>query len=56
MAGYNPVTYLLDGLRSLLSDGWDWTALGKALAAIAALGTVSMSLCFLALRGRVARG
>ncbi len=56
IAGYNPVTYLLDGLRSLLSEGWDWTKLGKALLAIAGLGTVSMSLCFAALRGRVARG
>ncbi len=56
VAGLNPVTYLLEGLRSLVSRGWDWTALGQALLAIALLATVSMSLCFSALRGRTKRG
>ncbi len=54
VAGFNPVTYLLDGLRSLvLGTGWQWGQLGQALAAIALVGLVSMTLCFAALRGRV---
>jgi ABC-2 type transport system permease protein len=54
VAGFNPVTYLLDGLRSLvLGTGWQWGQLGQALAAIALVGLVSMSMCFAALRGRV---
>jgi len=52
VAGLNPVTYLLDGLRSLVSSGWQWDQLGGALLAIIFLGAVSMSLCFAALRGR----
>jgi ABC-2 type transport system permease protein len=57
VAGLNPVTYLLEGLRSLvLGSGWQWDELGAALLAIAVVGAVSMSLCFAALRGRVARG
>lgn len=56
IAGYNPVTYLLDGLRSLLSDGWDGEALLKAVGAVAGVATISMTLCFRALKGRVARG
>lgn len=56
VAGLNPVTYVLEGLRSLVSVGWDWTALGQALLAIVLLGVVSMSLCFSALRGRTKRG
>jgi ABC-2 type transport system permease protein len=56
VAGLNPVTYLLEGLRSLVSQGWEWGDLAKALLAIAVLGTVSMSLCFAALRGRIKRG
>ena len=56
VAAWNPVTYLLDGLRSLVVDGWQWTALGKALLAIAVVGALSMSLCFAALRGRISRG
>jgi ABC-2 type transport system permease protein len=54
VAGFNPVTYLLGGLRTLvLGTGWQWSQLGQALAAIALVGLVSMALCFAALRGRV---
>ena len=56
VAGFNPVTYLLDGLRSLVMEGWEWGSLGKAALAIAILGTISMALCFSALRGRTKRG
>ncbi len=56
VAGVNPVTYLLEGLRSLVSQSWQWNKLGEALLAIALLGAVSMSLCLAALRGRVRRG
>ena len=56
VAGYNPVTYVLAGLRSLETEGWQWDELGKAILAIAAVGVVSMSLCLAALRGRVRNG
>jgi ABC-2 type transport system permease protein len=56
IATYNPVTYLLDGLRALTSVGWDGTALAEALVSIAAVGVISMSLSLAALRGRVRRG
>lgn len=52
-AGYNPVTYLLAGLRSLLSAGFDAAAVGGALAAVAAVGAVTISAALAALRGRV---
>jgi ABC-2 type transport system permease protein len=57
VAGFNPVTYVLQGLRSLvLSSSWQWTQIGQALLAITIVGLVSMSMCFAALRGRVKRG
>ena len=57
VAGYNPVTYLLGGLRSLvLGNTWQWGQLGQSLAAIAIVGLISMTMCFAALRGRVKRG
>lgn len=57
VAGYNPVTYLLAGLRSLvLGNTWQWGQLGQSLAAIAIVGVISMTMCFAALRGRVKRG
>ena len=52
VATFNPVTYLLEGLRSLAIDGWSIEVVW-ALAAIAAVGTLSMSMCMAALRGRV---
>ncbi len=55
VAAYNPVTYLLEGLRSLLMVGWDPEALLKGLAAVFGVGVVSMSLALLALRGRTLR-
>lgn len=56
VAGYNPVTYLLDGLRSIVSSGWDGARIGKALLAIVGVGVVSFTLALTALRGRVRRG
>jgi len=56
VAGFNPVTYLLGGLRSLvLGHGWQPAQLGQAAAAIAIVGAISMTMCFAALRGRVKR-
>jgi ABC-2 type transport system permease protein len=56
IATYNPVTYLLEGLRSLVTEGWDGRALGEAVLAVAAVGVVSFGLASAALRGRVRRG
>ena len=51
----NPVTYLLEGMRSLVSKGWDAGDLLGALAGIVVVGTVSMPLALWALYGRVRR-
>lgn len=51
-ARYNPVTYLLAGLRSLFS-GWNGGELLKGFAAIGVLGAFTQTLAFRALKGRV---
>ena len=51
IAAWNPVTYILEGLRTLFI-GWDGVALGKTLAAVAGIGAVSQYLAFSALRRR----
>jgi len=57
VAGFNPVTYILGGLRSLvMQTGWQWGQLGQAVLAIGIVGVISMSLCFAALRGRIKGG
>jgi ABC-2 type transport system permease protein len=53
VARWNPVTYLLEGLRSVTMRGWEWTELGQAVLAVAVVAVISMSLCFGALRGRL---
>ncbi len=56
VAAWNPVTYLLEAMRSLLSDGWDYAALGGGLAAIGGLGLVTFIMAFRSLARRVATG
>jgi ABC-2 type transport system permease protein len=56
VATFNPVTYLLGALRSLITTGWNGAALIEGVAALAGIGCLSMSLAFLALRGRVRVG
>lgn len=55
VASLNPVTYILEGLRSLTSDGWQWGELAQAMIAIALVAALSMAMCFAALRGRVSQ-
>jgi len=56
VATYNPVTYVLDGLRSLITEGWEWDVLAKGLGATLALMTISFGLASMAMRGRTKRG
>ncbi len=52
---YNPVTYLLRGMRSLISEGWAPDDIYVALVGIGAIGVVTIPLATLALLGRVRR-
>lgn len=54
-AGFNPVTYILEAERSIISVGWDATALLQGLLSVGAVATVSMGLAFAALLGRTRR-
>ena len=53
---YNPVTYLLQAMRSIASEGWVLGDIMAGLGATAALGAISIPLALLALLGRVRRG
>ncbi len=43
-ATYNPVTYIMEGLRSLILDDLDWTRIGRGFAVVAVLGTLMVVL------------
>jgi len=53
---WNPLTYLFEGFRSLVTGGWEARPLLVGFTAIAGTAVVSMSVCLAALRGRVKRG
>jgi ABC-2 type transport system permease protein len=52
LATINPVTYVLEGCRSLVLDGWEWDRLAYALLSIAGLAVFTLSLTLAALRSR----
>jgi ABC-2 type transport system permease protein len=54
-ATINPVSYLIEGVRSLIITGWDETALLRAFAVAIAIGAVSVMLASRALGQRMAR-
>jgi len=37
---WNPLTYVIEGIRPLMTTGFDWGAIGRALVALAIIGTV----------------
>jgi ABC-2 type transport system permease protein len=51
----NPVSYLIEGVRSLIVIGWDGEALALGFAVAASVATVAIALAAHALRGRLAR-
>ena len=53
IARWNPVTYLLEGLRSLITEGWVFDDLWKAIVAVTGLGVITFTMAFMALNARV---
>ena len=54
-ANVNPVSYLIEGVRSLIIEGWNGEAIGLAFAISAALLVVALSASAVALRDRMTR-
>jgi ABC-2 type transport system permease protein len=52
LATINPVTYILEGCRSLVLEGWEWDKLAYALLSILGLAAFTLSLTLAALRSR----
>jgi len=54
-ATINPVSYLIEGIRSLIITGWDWQALALAFGIAGILGVSSLGAGAWALRMRLTR-
>ncbi|HYP48466.1 MAG TPA: ABC transporter permease [Thermoleophilaceae bacterium] len=55
VATYNPVSYMLEGIRALMIEGWDGEALALAFACAGGLALVTMLAASSALRTRMTR-
>jgi ABC-2 type transport system permease protein len=55
VATYNPVSYLIEGIRSLVITGWDGRALALAFGFAGLLVVVSLSLSTVAMKSRLVR-
>ena len=55
VADYNPVTYLLATMRSLITEGWEPLVLVRGLVAILGVGVISIGMALAALKGRATR-
>jgi ABC-2 type transport system permease protein len=55
IATWNPVSYMIEGIRSLVIVGWDGQALALGFACAAAVGLVAMTAASAALRTRMGR-
>ena len=54
-ATLNPVSYMIECVRSLIITGWDWQALALGFGFVIALGVISFALASQALRTRMTR-
>ena len=43
-ATFNPVTYIMEGLRSLILEDFDWTAIGRAFLVVAVALLLAIAL------------
>ena len=56
IAQYNPLSFVVNGIRQPIIDGWHLTTQLKAVGAVIGIGALGMWLCNWALRGRLRRG
>jgi ABC-2 type transport system permease protein len=56
VATYNPVSYLIEGIRSLIITGWDVEALALGFGIGIAIATISIAFASRQLRTRLGRG
>lgn len=54
-ATLNPITYILDAMRVIATDGWDMTVIGGGLLACLVLGVLTFAFSIYGLRVRTSR-
>jgi ABC-2 type transport system permease protein len=54
-ATVNPVSYMIEAVRSLIIEGWNWQALALGFGFTTAVGVISLAFAARALRLRMTR-
>lgn len=49
---WNPITYAIEAMRALMSEGWDWGVLGRAVVALGLFGGLLLGATLVAFRRR----
>jgi ABC-2 type transport system permease protein len=55
VATYNPVSYMIEGIRSLLITGWDAEALALGFGCATAILAAALTAATISMRGRMVR-
>jgi ABC-2 type transport system permease protein len=55
VATWNPVSYMLEGIRALLIDGWDGEALALAFGCAAGIALLTLTAAAVELNTRMTR-
>ena len=56
VAQYNPLSFIVNGIREPIIAGWSVTTQLKAIASVIGIGALGFLLCTAAMRGRIRRG
>jgi ABC-2 type transport system permease protein len=56
VAQYNPLSFIVNGIREPIIAGWSATTQLEAIASVIGVGALGFTLCSLAMRGRIRRG
>jgi ABC-2 type transport system permease protein len=56
VAQYNPFSFIVNGIREPIIDGWSATTQLKAIASVIGIGALGFVLCAAAMRSRLRRG
>ena len=56
VAEYNPFSFIVDGIREPIIDGWSATTQLKAIGSVLGIGALGFVLCAAAMRSRLRRG
>jgi ABC-type polysaccharide/polyol phosphate export permease len=47
---WNPISFMIEAIRALMSTGYDWNVIGRALLSLAIVGVITQAVTIWAFR------